>query len=66
MASKTDVAVLRDICVDKILDKWTTVSVPPVCSVADILQELHKKSIPIKGKTIAKLSEEDEEIIVRY
>ncbi len=62
MASKTN--VLRDVCVDNILDKWTTVSVAPVCSVSDILKELQNMHIPTKGTTIAKLSEEEEEILV--
>ena len=66
MATRLGTTVIRDICVDKILDEWTTVAVPPVCTVSEVLQKISSNNISVKGKVLYKLDENDDEILVSY
>ncbi len=56
--------VLRDICLNANESEWITLEVPPVCSVSDILRNLASQGLSVKGKTLARLSDEDEEVAV--
>lgn len=56
-------AKLYDVCTDG--DRWITVEAPVKCSVGRILKELSLAGIPIKGKTVSKLTEDGGEVAVR-
>ena len=56
--------VISDVCLDSRMNNWTRVSVPPECSLRDIM-ELRGMGVATKGKSLSTHTDSGE-LVVSY
>ena len=57
--------VIRDVCLNSRMNNWTRVSVPPECSLEDIMKELGDMGVATKGKSLSTHTDSGE-LVVSY